>query len=275
MGESRGFMIKKVYLYAAVLLVYFCTFPIQALSQSRIVEYLPRSLPLTSLVSLEGKNYQLDKLEGNILLIHFWATWCPSCVEEIKALNQFQKLLRKDKIIVLPISEDFKGAEVVKKFYNTFNLGYLPAFIDKNNQWFRAMKVNSLPATFVVDMQGRNVAMLAGGVDWLNQKSIDKIKTFISSKQEYNPDYLKLISEHIVVENKQDAQASDSNKKIHIDEIETKVAATSADAKANEISMTNAPDDFQTRRSINNSVPKPEKQIAKETGEPYQPQVIR
>lgn len=268
-------MIKKVYLYVAIFLAHFCTFQIQTLSQSRIVEYLPRSLPLTSLVSLDGKDYHLDKLEGNVLLIHFWATWCSSCVEEIKALNQFQKLLRKDKIIVLPISEDFKGAEVVKKFYNTFNLGYLPAFIDKNNQWFRAMKVNSLPATFVVDMQGRNVAMLAGGVDWLNQKSIDRIKTFISSKQEYNPDYLKLISENVVVESKQDSNAISTNKKINIDEIETKLAASSVDEKANEISMTNAQEDFQTRRSINHDVPKPQKQITKEIGEPYQPQVIR
>lgn len=268
-------MIKKAYLYVAIFLAYFCIVQVQALSQSRIVEYLPRSLPLTSLVSLDGKNYQLDKLEGNVLLIHFWATWCSSCVEEIKALNQFQKLLRKDKIIVLPISEDFKGAEVVKKFYNTFNLGYLPAFIDKNNQWFRAMKVNSLPATFVVDMQGRNVAMLSGGVDWLNQKSVDKIKTFISSKQEYNPDYLKLISEHVVVESKQDIQSGEADKKINIDEIETKVAATSVDKKANEVNMTNAQDDFQTRRSVN-IAPKLQKQITKETGEPYQPpQIIR
>ena len=182
-------------------LLFLVVMQFQVHAQTRIVEYLPRMLPTSSLFTLDGKEYSLDRLEGNVLLIHFWATWCSSCVEEIKALNQFQKLLRKDKIIVIPVSEDFKGPEVVKNFYNTFNLNYLPAFVDKNNQWFRAMKVNSLPATFVVDMQGRNVAFLAGGIDWLNQRSIDKIKTFVSEKQSYNPDYLKLIGEHVVIEN--------------------------------------------------------------------------
>lgn len=239
--------------YKIACLLFLLIIQTPAWSQTRIVEYLPRPMPNTPLLTLDGKEYSLDKLEGNVLLIHFWATWCSSCIEEIKALNEFQKLLRKDKVIVIPVSEDFKGPDVVKKFYNELNLNYLPAFVDKNNQWFRSMKVNSLPATFVVDVQGRNVALLAGGIDWLNQKSIDKIKTFVSDKQSYNLDYMKLISEHVIVDDK----TAESNGKPHLDEVETKVTPAEATSEQGEMKMINASQDFQTRRSINKSLKRP------------------
>ena len=186
-------------------IIIFCSIVLcceHALCTTKAGEYLPKTLPTSALHDLNGREFTLGRLEGNVLLVHFWATWCASCTEELKTLNKLQKLLRKDPVIVIPISEDFKGAEVVRSFYNKNNLKFLPAFLDKNNKWFREMKVSSLPTTFIIDSQGRNVMLMSEKVDWLDEANISLIKKYTSVKQPYNQDYVSLLNEHKIVVDK-------------------------------------------------------------------------
>jgi thiol-disulfide isomerase/thioredoxin len=184
-----------------------------AFSVTKISDQLPKTLPASALYDLRGGEFTLDKLEGNVLLIHFWATWCATCVDEMKSLNKLQELLRKDPVIVIPVSEDFKGAKTVKDFYNKYNLRFLPAFLDKNNRWFKEMKVANLPATFIIDSQGRNVLHLNGEVDWLDEKNIELVKKYISGKLPYNQDYVSLLGEHSAVDIKTEAKNKHNNNK--------------------------------------------------------------
>jgi len=235
---------------ACIVIIFNCNC---ALGESKASEHLPRALPAGALHDLDGKEFSLERLEGNVLLIHFWATWCTSCADEIKSLNKLQKLLRKDPIIVIPISEDFKGAETVKAFYSSSNLAHLPAFIDKNNKWFREMRVTSLPATFLIDTQGKNVMLFSGGVDWLNEKTIDLIKKYISDKQQYNQDYVSLLSEYAVDIPKPKARSrNDKSKMLKAIETELTINVEEEKVKRGEINMTNTPQqDPKKRRPVN------------------------
>ena len=228
-----------------------------SLCQRNIQEQLPKTLPSTGLYDLRGREISLEKLEGNVLLIHFWATWCTSCADEMKTLNKLQKLVRKEPIIIIPISEDFKGAETVKAFYNKSNLKFLPAFIDKNNRWFKEMKVSSLPATFIIDSQGRNVMSMGEKVDWLDEKNINLIRRYISSKQPFNQDYVSLLDEHSVVDDKPNPKIKhdDNGKKAaFLRAIETNLS-TNVDKnklEQGEIGMANpSKNNFTERRPVN------------------------
>ncbi len=198
-------------------------------------------------MSLSGNEYSLEQLDGNVLLIHFWATWCSSCAGEMKALNQFQKSVRKDKIIVIPVSEDFKGPDVVKKFYNDFNLSYLLAFLDKDSRWLKELKVPNLPTTFIVDAQGMHVATISGGMDWLNEESIKFVKQYLSDKQNYNPDYVSLLKDNKIVKD-----GSTKNQR-PITQIET-ILAPSTKVEEGGIVMTNELQvDLKARRPVNSA----------------------
>ena len=119
-------------------------------SQSVIIDgYPPTTIPEIEFYDINGKPHNLEQFEGNVLLLHFWAAWCTNCTQEMKALDQLQKSLRKDSIIIIPVSEDFQGKEVVTSFYKQHKLKNLLSFLDKNNALFSALEINNLPTSFI------------------------------------------------------------------------------------------------------------------------------
>ncbi|NRA74276.1 MAG: TlpA family protein disulfide reductase [Rickettsiales bacterium] len=246
-------MFNQIRIAVFCIIIFYCQYVLGA--DKREINY--PEVPTTSLYDLRGGEFTLERLDGNVLLIHFWATWCTSCVDGLKSLNKLQKLLRKDPIIIIPVSEDFKGVDAVKSFYNKFNLRFLPAFLDKNNRWFREMKVSALPTTFIVDSQGKTVMSMSGNVDWLDKKNIALIKKYISAKQPYNPDYVSLLNEHSVAVDKPKLPKQDQNNtngEALLRSIETNLApAIDEDKlKQGEIGMGNAPkNNFTDRRPVN------------------------
>ena len=248
---------KRLFSGKCVIILIFCIIFLyckHGLCKAKNVEDYPDVPPTSSIYDLKGREFTLDKLDGNVLLVSFWATWCNSCVEELKSLNKLQKLLRKEPIIIIPVSEDFKGAKVVKDFYNKFNLKFLPAFLDKNNRWFREMKVTALPTTFIVDSQGKNVMVMSGNIDWLDKENIALIKKYISAKQPYNPDYVSLINEYSVKPDKQEYKAKNLKAEDTLRSIETNLAPVLEEDKLmqGEIGMANIPkNNFTDRRPVN------------------------
>ena len=161
-------------------------------SFASIEEHEPHSLPELPLYDTNGKAFSLESLEGNVLILHFWASWCAQCKDEMVALDKFQKLVRKEPIIVIPISEDSKGIDPVKQFYQENNIRYLLSFSDKNEKWFRTLQFNNLPTTFIINSRGSHVATIKGVIDWNTPGRIEYIRKFILDKEALNQDYIAL-----------------------------------------------------------------------------------
>jgi thiol-disulfide isomerase/thioredoxin len=177
-----------------ILAVLYSLIFIYLANAAELVETSPKVLPMKSLVDINGGDFNLGQLEDNVLIVHFWATWCSSCAAEMEQLNSLQKLIKKDKIIVLPISEDFKGDKVVKDFYQNYGLTSLASFIDRNQRMFHEFGIVNLPATLVVDSLGQVVAIANGPVDWLLERNIALLRKYVAKKVEENPAYVKLIN---------------------------------------------------------------------------------
>jgi thiol-disulfide isomerase/thioredoxin len=167
----------------------------KAYSNVLIDEYPPVPIPEIEFRDINGKAYSFERFEGNVLLLHFWATWCSSCIEEMKHLDQLQKALRKESIIVLPISEDFKGVEVVKEFYKNHKLKNLLSFMDKNNELFALFEVSNLPTSFIIDIDGQNIAKITGAADWQSEEMINLLKSYVQQKHSINLDYMNVLKE--------------------------------------------------------------------------------
>lgn len=187
-----------------------------------IVEQEPSPVALTNIRDINGEEFNFDNLEDNVLVLHFWATWCSSCVQEMETLNKLQKILKKDRVIILPISEDFKGEGVVKEFYKIYNLQNLPAFIDKKQKLFNDLGVVSLPATFILDSTGQIVAHAKGAVNWLEESNIALLKKYIKQENADNKEYIKLLDKQKVFEKPQDQVQNNK----HINELIPKEAET-------------------------------------------------
>lgn len=110
-------------------------------------------LPPFSMTDLEGRTITSAELRGKVVLVNFWATWCPPCRAEIPDLVKLQTTYR-DKLVVIGVSEDEAPVEEVKAFAAAQKMNYPIVMITPElSKIFTG--VSALPTTFVIDPDGR------------------------------------------------------------------------------------------------------------------------
>ena len=113
----------------------------------------PVAVPGFSVTTLDGRQISLSDLKGKVVLVNFWATWCPPCRAEIPDLMLLQEHY-KDKLVVLGLSEDDPPVEAVKKFVADQKMTYPIAMSTPEvHKIFKG--VVALPTTFVIDPDGK------------------------------------------------------------------------------------------------------------------------
>lgn len=114
----------------------------------------------------DNKALSLELYEGKAILIVFWATWCSACIKKMHNLDMLKKDFRKLQFDILPISEDTRGVQIIKDFYNNNNIKYLPILHDYQNKLMRSMGINSLPTALLLDDTGRIIYEFIGAINW-------------------------------------------------------------------------------------------------------------
>lgn len=124
----------------------------------------PKKAPALSGLTFEGRPLDLESYRGRVVLVNFWATWCPPCVVEIPSMN---RLLAKYQAQGLEIvSVDFQEtAEVLGDFVEQIPVDY-PIMLDPTGKLAKDWGVFSFPTTFVVDREGLIRYSLNQGVEW-------------------------------------------------------------------------------------------------------------
>ncbi len=140
-------------------------------------------LPDTEFKGRRSKKYSLSDFEGKVVIVNFWATWCPPCVEEMPALDKLQKDLGKRGVEVVAISEDFKGLKVVKKFYKEHKIRSLLPYADIKNAVFNKMKIKALPTSVFFNKKGIEVKRIDGFILWDGSDMRDYIETLINEEE--------------------------------------------------------------------------------------------
>jgi len=123
----------------------------------------PMDVAPFTVTDLDGKTISMADLKGKVVLVNFWATWCPPCRAEIPDLVKLQEKYR-DKLVVLGISEDEDASpQEVKAFGAEQKMNYpIVMLTPELSKIFKG--VSALPTTFVIDPEGkirqRHVGML-------------------------------------------------------------------------------------------------------------------
>lgn len=126
------------------------------------------------LSGLDGKEYRLSQFRGKVVVVNFWATWCPPCIEEMPSLQRASEILGKEGIEVLGIAVG-QTEKQVRDFMET-NLIEFPLLPDRNSEVMGKWPSHALPTTFVVDPQGRLAFRAVGGRDWADPEILDSIR---------------------------------------------------------------------------------------------------
>jgi thiol-disulfide isomerase/thioredoxin len=126
----------------------------------------PAAAPAFIARDLDGREVSTASLRGKVVLINFWATWCPPCRAEIPDLIALQEKY-KDRLQIIGISEDEVSPAVVKRFANEHQMNY-PIVMTSPELEKMFPGVSALPTSFIVDRQSRvvqkHVGMLRAGI---------------------------------------------------------------------------------------------------------------
>ncbi len=108
-----------------------------------------------TLTDLQGKNWTLKDLRGKVVLVNFWATWCPPCRKEMPDLDALYQKFQGQGLVVLAISDEDAGK--VRPFVAERNISY-PILLDPGRKVNGLFSVEGMPKSFVYDRDGKLVA---------------------------------------------------------------------------------------------------------------------
>lgn len=122
-----------------------------------------KKMPDFTLRDVGGNPWQLSTHRGDVVLVNFWATWCPPCREETPGLIRIARSYAARRVALAGISMDSGGVPAVRKFLQDFGVNYPMLLPDET--FPLARNVEDLPTTFLIDRQGRIAKTYVGEVE--------------------------------------------------------------------------------------------------------------
>ncbi len=139
----------------------------------------PVPAPLEVFQDLDGAPVRLADFKGDVVLLNFWATWCAPCVREMPALDRLQSILGREGLRVVAVSIDRGGKQVVARFAKRIGLQNLALYLDPKSALARAFGVSGLPATFLIDAEGRVARARLGAAEWDSHAAVSLIRYYL------------------------------------------------------------------------------------------------
>ena len=133
--------------------------------------------PDFTLKDLNGKTVSLSTFRGKVVLLNFWATWCPPCRAEMPALNKLHHTLKPRGLEVVTISTD-RSINDIKDFFERHRVDF-PILFDADRSAAKQYRVFSMPTTFLIDRNGMIVEKFYGEYDWTEPETRGKIEKLL------------------------------------------------------------------------------------------------
>ena len=148
----------------------------EAVESGRGLTELPAGLlaPPLELSDIDGNIHQLKDYKGQVVIINFWATWCPPCRAEMPSMQRAWEILHSEGIIMLAVDVG-EDEETIFTFTANYPVEF-PLLMDPDSQTTTDWPVLGLPTTFIVDKEGRLVYRAIGGREWDDAELLRKIR---------------------------------------------------------------------------------------------------
>jgi len=130
--------------------------------------------------TLDGKASRLAALHGKIVVLNFWATWCPPCVDEAPSLNALQQHIAPLGGTVLGVSVD-EDQTAYDDFLKTYSISF-PTYRDPSRKIALGYGSTMYPETYVIDKQGRIDRKIVGPQDWTSPEMIAYFDSALKAK---------------------------------------------------------------------------------------------
>lgn len=129
---------------------------------------------------LNGKPGRLSDLKGKVVLLNFWATWCPPCVDEAPSLNALQRRIAPLGGTVLGVSVD-DAEQAYQDFIKRYELSF-PTYRDTTKQIPLMYGTTMYPDTYIIDRGGKLDRKIVGAQDWSSPEMTQYLNHLLGAK---------------------------------------------------------------------------------------------
>jgi thiol-disulfide isomerase/thioredoxin len=121
--------------------------------------------------SMKNVPLKLSELKGKVVLLNFWATWCPPCREEIPSMMKLNSTLAGKPFQMVSVSIDAGGIPDIEAYFK--ESGYsLPTYTDLNGDAQKVYGITGVPESFVIDKNGMIVKKVIGPLAWDSPETV-------------------------------------------------------------------------------------------------------
>ncbi len=164
--QDDGTTMKSIKFLVCLTLALFWELGLTAPKSAQTLTPLPDRVeaPGFKLRDIDGATHQLTDYRGKIVIVNFWATWCPPCREEMPSMQRAWIALREEGIVMLAenVGED---EDTIFKFTADYPVEF-SLLMDLDSKVVQRWPVVGLPTTFVLDTKGRLTYRAIGGRAW-------------------------------------------------------------------------------------------------------------
>ncbi len=139
----------------------------------------PKALVDITFTDAEGALVRLEDKRGKLVLVNFWATWCPPCVREMPSLDRLQAELGGPGFEVVAMSED-REINAIGPFYERYGLTALAGYHDPYSRLVRRLEVPGLPTTILIDQAGNELGRVVGPAEWDSPEALALMRHYMT-----------------------------------------------------------------------------------------------
>ncbi len=135
--------------------------------------------PDFSITTDSGRTVSRAEFGGKLLVLNFWATWCPPCIEELPSLDQFQRQFASSGVVVLGVSVD-QNTQAYRRFLSRAKVAFQTAR-DPEARVSSDYGTFKYPETYIIGRDGKVLEKVVGATTWTDPEMISRIKALLTS----------------------------------------------------------------------------------------------
>jgi thiol-disulfide isomerase/thioredoxin len=140
-----------------------------------------RSAPALKLPGLDGVSMDLKQLRGKVVLVNFWAVWCPPCRKEMPSMARLATKLTGKPFTILGVNEG-ESPEEIRAFLKQVPVNF-PILLDAEGEHLKPWQVFAFPTSYVVDKQGRLRLGLFGSIEWDSPEALVQLEKLLAESE--------------------------------------------------------------------------------------------
>jgi len=138
----------------------------------------PKPAPALKLPALEGGTLDIGQLKGKVVLVNFWAVWCPPCRKEMPSMARLADKLAGKPFTLVGVNVG-ESPEEIRAFLKQVPVNF-PIVLDDEGRNLKAWQVFAFPTSYVLDKKGRVRLGLFGSIEWDTPEAVAKLEALLA-----------------------------------------------------------------------------------------------